>query len=108
MKFRPHRYRTEFPVIFTTSAGTVKATINDVNDTGASLTADGPLQRGEKISMQFLNHQVEAIVQWSVRGKCGIAFHPMLTVAQVNVLRQRSGSQSTNGRHSSTGYAEMT
>ncbi len=105
MEFRPRRYRTEFPITFKTPNGSVKAIINDVNDTGALVTSDALLQRGQKISMQFLNHRVDAIVRWSLRGKYGIVFRPMLTIAQVDVLRQRSGSHGTSERHSSASYA---
>lgn len=106
MQFRSHRYRTEFPITFQTPVGAVKAVINDVNETGALVSIATPLQRGQRISMSYLNNQVQAIVQWSLRGKCGISFRPHLTIAQVDLLRYKSAGHRQT-RHSSTGYAEM-
>jgi hypothetical protein len=103
MQFRPHRYRTEFPTVLNTPVGSVKAVINDVNETGALMTISSPLQRGFKIRMSFLNNHVDAVVQWSLRGKCGIAFRPHLTIAQVDMLRYKQGGHRAM-RHS---YAEM-
>ena len=76
MQSRPHRYRTEFPTVFSTPTGNVKAVINDVNETGALVSISQPLQRGHKIRVSFLNNHIDAIVQWSLRGKCGISFRP--------------------------------
>lgn len=106
MQFRPHRYRTEFPTVLTTPVGSVKAVVDDVNETGALMTISTPLQRGHKIRMSFLNNSVEAVVQWSQRGKCGIAFRPQLTIAQVDMLRYKQGGNQRM-HHSSTRYAEM-
>jgi hypothetical protein len=106
MQFRPHRYRTEFPIVFSTPMGNVNAVINDVNETGALVSISQPLQRGHKIRVSFLNNHIDAIVQWSLRGKCGISFRPQLTIAQVDMLRYKQGGH-RGIRHSSTGYAEM-
>lgn len=107
MKFRPHRYRTEFPVALATPAGNVKAVVNDVNETGVLMTIGDALQRGDPVRMRFLNSHADGIVQWAMRGRCGITFRPHLTMAQVDMLRQRAGSHGASVRHNSSGYSEM-
>ena len=106
MQFRSHRYRTEYPITLKTPIGAVQAVINDVNETGALVSIATPLARGQRISMSYLNNRVEAIVQWSLKGKCGISFRPHLTIAQVDLLRYKSAGH-RQMRHNSTGYAEM-
>lgn len=106
MQFRSHRYRTEFPTTLSTPVGKVKIVINDVNETGALISTQTLLSRGQKVDMVVLNHRIAGIVQWSLRGKCGIAFRPHLTIAQVDMLRYKPGGTRT-ARHSSTAYAEM-
>ncbi|MCO4842248.1 MAG: PilZ domain-containing protein [Yoonia sp.] len=106
MQYRPHRYRTEYPITLITPAGPVKAVIDDVNETGALVTIRGPVARGHKVSMSFLNNRVEAVVHWALRGKCGIAFRPHLTAAQVDALRYKQGGHRSL-RHTSVNYAEM-
>lgn len=68
MQFRPHRYRTEFPTVFSTPMGNVNAVINDVNETGALVSISQPLQRGHKIRVSFLNNHIDAmVVAWQMR-----------------------------------------
>lgn len=106
MQYRPHRYRTEFPTTMRTPFGPAKAVINDVNETGALMETNAHILRGQKIEISFLNNEVSGIVQWVARGRCGITFHPFLTVKQVDALRyKQSGHRGM--LHSSTGYDEM-
>ena len=106
MQYRPHRYRTEFPVILQTPVGPIKSVINDINETGALISIERPLLRGHKIQTSFLNNRISGIVQWAANGKCGVTFRPHLTITQVNSLRyKQSGYRGL--RHNSTGYAEM-
>lgn len=106
MQFRSHRYRTEFPTALSTPIGKLKIIIDDVNETGALISLQETLLRGHKVEMVVLNHRIAGIVQWSLRGKCGIAFRPHLSIAQVDTLRYKSGGL-RNARHTSSGYAEM-
>lgn len=106
MQFRPHRYRTEFPTVLTTPVGKLKITVNDVNETGALVTLKEQLARGQKVEMMVLNQRITAVVQWAMRGKCGITFRPHLSIAQVDLLRYKQGGQSKT-RHRAVGYAEM-
>lgn len=106
MQFRPHRYRTEFPTVLTTPVGKLKITVNDVNETGALVTLKEQLARGQKVEMMVLNQRITAVVQWAMRGKCGITFRPHLSIAQVDLLRYKQGGQS-KPRHRPLGYAEM-
>ncbi len=106
MQFRPHRYRTEFPAVLSTPMGKLKVTINDVNETGALITLPETLARGHKVEMVVLNHRISGIVQWALRGKCGVTFRPHLSIAQVDVLRYKQGGNLT-ARHRTMNYAEM-
>jgi len=106
MKFRPHRYRTEFPVVISTPMGQAKTVINDVNETGALMTTNAPLARGHKIEISVLNQHIRGVVQWSAAGRCGVAFRPHLTINQVDSLRYRQAGRRT-GHHHASGYAEM-
>ena len=71
MQFRPHRYRTEFPTVFSTPMGNVNAVINDVNETGALVSISQPLQRGSQnpreFSQQSHRRNRAMVVAWQMR-----------------------------------------
>ena len=92
--------------MLSTPLGKLKITINDVNETGALISLSETLARGHKVEMVVLNHRIAGVVQWSVRGKCGIAFRPHITIAQVDLLRYKQGGQQAT-RHAPRNYAEM-
>jgi len=106
MQFRPHRYRTEFPTLLSTPIGKVKIVINDVNETGALITLNETLSRGHRVEMVVLNQRITGIVQWAVRGKCGVTFRPHLSIAQVDLLRYKQGGH-RGARHTPNRFAEM-
>lgn len=108
MKFRTHRFPTQFPIKIGTPYGNRMGHVIDVNNEGARLGGLEGLKRGDKLDLDVLSHRVLAIVQWSAKGKTGIAFRPHITDHQVDTLRQRRGARSTGYRGSvGFGYATM-
>ena len=109
MKYRTHRYPTEFPATVKTPTGIIDARIKDVNATGALLITKTPLSVGQSVTFTALGHKMSGVVQWAAPDKCGIKFKPFLTVLQIDILRYKKAGRSLAGhRHSSTGFQEMT
>lgn len=106
MKFRRHRYPTKFPVTLRLSGQDAKATITDVNESGARLTTDADIKRGDRVVITFTMGRIEGIVQWAAGTRVGLAFRPQIPLHMVDTMRygkvplQRS-------RFSSTGLREM-
>lgn len=106
MQYRSHRYPTEFPIDMRTPAGAQRATISDVNTQGARLTGTAGLQRGDKIGLNVLFHQIEAVVRWVNGDMVGISFRPQITEDQLDTLRYRRDARNVF-RPGSVGYRHM-
>ena len=108
MQYRPHRYNTHYPVDLRTPSGPQKATVIDVHSAGARLEGLRNVTRGDKVQLNILSLQADAVVQWVAGGRAGVAFRPAISEAQVDTLRYRP-----DGRRGFTrgavgfGYAEM-
>lgn len=89
MQYRQHRYPTEFPINLRTPIGPQKVTVSDVNSAGARLSGIHNLNRGDKLGINLLSHQVEAIVRWVCHDRAGIVFRPQISEDQVDTLRYR-------------------
>lgn len=108
MQYRPHRYPTEFPVAMRTPTGPQKGKVIDVNNVGARLKGMRDLRRGDKVQVNILSMNVDAVVQWAASETIGITFRPQITDTQVDTLRFRPDGR-TGRRPSSVGFgfAEM-
>ncbi|WP_342071702.1 PilZ domain-containing protein [Yoonia algicola] len=89
MKYRAHRYPTQFPIKLSSLSGLIECQVIDVNSAGARITGAAMLTRGEKVTFHILNHKAEAIVRWVSGTRAGITFRPHLTELQVDMLRYR-------------------
>lgn len=103
MKYRPHRYNTQYPVEVRTPAGQQKAKVLDVNNTGARLEGLSDVQRGNKVQLNILSLRVDAIVQWVAGGRVGLTFRPQITNDQVDILRYRRDGRH-DGRRGTIGF----
>ena len=108
MHYRPHRYHTQFPVAVSTRFGNQRAVVQDVNGTGARLSGVHHLRRGDKLRLNVLSHDVDAVVVWALRDTVGIVFRPGLNPAMLDTLRYRKDGRRNMGR-STVGFqfAEM-
>ena len=94
MKYRPHRYPTQYPVQLQTPAGAVTGIVIDVNETGARLECSAALRRGDKVTVMALTERVPGVVRWVGGRKIGVSFTPMIAKRVVDVLRRADkGSQ---------------
>ncbi len=106
MQYRPHRYQTDFPIKLQTATGRQQGKVIDVNNTGARIEGLANLRRGDKVQLDILYQNADAVVQWISNGFVGITFRPQITDDQVDTLRYRR-----DGRHRSGavgfGFAEL-
>lgn len=108
MKYRPHRYNTQYPIDLSTPAGPQRAKVIDVHNGGARLEGLHDLQRGDKLQLDILSIRVDAVVQWVNGDRAGISFRPQISNDQVDTLRYRRDARNV-ARHNAIGfrYAEM-
>lgn len=90
MKYRSHRYMTQYPVNVHTPRGPQRCEVLDVNHSGARLVGLSNLSRGEKIQLDILSHRVEAIVLWAKTDQVGVVFRPHLPDHQLDTLRRQN------------------
>lgn len=108
MQYRPHRYNTQYPVDLQTPHGQQRGKVIDVNNAGARIEGLRNLRRGDKLRLNILSLQAEAVVQWVSGDRVGILFRPQITNDQVDTLRYRRDGRSDNRRGSiGFGFVEM-
>ena len=105
MKYRQHRYPTDYLVPLRTPHGPATARVTDCNNGGARLAGVGGLERGDKLRLDILSHYVDAVVLWAQDRQAGIAFRPQLSDRLVDTLRKRTNARSWGQGHS--GFREM-
>ncbi|WP_375255563.1 PilZ domain-containing protein [Yoonia sp.] len=93
MKYRSHRYLTQYPVNVHTAQGLQRCEVLDVNHSGARLVGLENLTRGDRIQLDILSHRVEAIVLWSKTNQVGVAFRPHLPDHHLDTLRRQRGNK---------------
>ena len=98
MRYRPHRYNTQYPVQIATRAGAQQGKVLDVNNTGARIEGLRDVRRGDKVQLSILSHRVDAVVQWVAGGRVGLTFRPQITNDQVDTLRYRKDSRGCHRR----------
>jgi len=103
MKYRSHRYPTQFPVQVRTAFGRQNARVVDVNAGGARLAGLRDLQRGDKIQLDVLSQKVSAVVLWANAGNIGVCFRPQLTGRLLDTL-QYSAKQRTGSHRQTVGF----
>ena len=89
MKYRTHRYNTEYPIDMRTPVGCQKCKVLDVHNAGARVTGMQHLRRGDKVRMKILSQDINAVVQWVSGMRAGISFRPQISDELVDLLRYR-------------------
>lgn len=103
MKYRSHRFATQFPVQVCTPIGRQNAQVINVNTGGAQLSGLHDLQRGDKIQLDVLSHHVEAVVLWADEKHAGVCFRPNLSSHLLDTL-QRCNTRRAGGYSPSVGF----
>ncbi len=98
MQYRSHRYPTQFPLRVQTRQGSQQGEVVDVNHSGARLTGLKRLSRGDKIKLDILSHNVDAVVLWTSGERLGVMFRPKISEHHLDTLRQRCNRRSTPQR----------
>jgi hypothetical protein len=108
MKYRSHRYPTQFPMQVRTAHGLKRCHVVNVSQEGARLSGLDMLKRGEKVQLDVLSHRIDAVVLWAKAGHAGITFRPKLNDNQLDTLLQRrtASGAATRGRVGFS-FAEM-
>ncbi len=108
MRYRPHRYPTQYPIALRTPVGPQRGEIIDVNNTGARLSGLHDLHQGDKVELELMTYLLVAVVQWTAGERAGVTFHPRITDHQLDMLRYRRDRRNTGGRGSvGFGFAEL-
>lgn len=108
MRYRPHRYQTQFPIALRTPSGPQRGEVLDVNNAGARIAGLHNLQQGDTIELELLSDRIEAIVQWACGTRAGVTFRPRITNRQLDMLRFRPDRPTTVGRGTvGFGFAEL-
>lgn len=107
MRYRPHRYPTEFPVMLHTPGGMAKAVVTDINQSGARIAGNAHLRRGDQVVVAALNEKARGIVRWVGKDKIGISFTPMISERMVDHLRFAEKRIRGLRRYNSSSLQEM-
>ena len=104
MKYRSHRYPTNFPVQVRTGLGRQSAHVVDVHSDGAQLSGLRNVHRGDKIQLDVLSQTVEAIVLWSKENRVGVCFRPKLSSHLLDTLHHNNKKRHSSGYRPSVGF----
>ena len=74
--------------------GRLRAAILNVNEGGAQLCDAVGLSVGDPVQFQVLHDRISAVVKWATAGKAGLAFHPKISIDQIDAIRSRFHAQS--------------
>lgn len=89
MQYRPHRYRSDYTVQVDAPMGQLRAAISNVNEGGAQLRDTCGLRAGDPVQFNVLQNRISGVVQWATGTSAGLAFHPQITVDQIDAIRNR-------------------
>ena len=106
MRFRRHRYPTEYPVTVHLAGGEHRAFVIDVTEAGARLRGLPGATRGDAVTLVTAAGTATGTVRWAAGDRCGIAFRPQISLRMVDSLRFAKVPM-TGGRYSSVGLREL-
>ena len=89
MKYRPHRYPTNYATQIAYGRSRQPAEIYDVARTGAKLKGPRGLRPGDKLRVSVLSNEIEAVVIWTKAPFTGVAFRPEIPDRLVSVICRR-------------------
>ena len=89
MQYRPHRYRSDYDVHVDAPMGKMRAAIANVNEAGAQLRDTAGLRAGDPVAFNVLQSRISGVVQWATGNRAGLAFHPEISVDQIDAIRNR-------------------
>ena len=107
MKFRPHRHKTDFPVSIRTPAGTIKATMRNVNTGGALILTRTGVEPGAWIEIVVRGQKLQGRVKWSNDMGFGFTFDRPLSNMMLDWIRHSKRAGDYRMRFSSVGLREM-
>ncbi|SLN31506.1 PilZ domain protein [Pseudooctadecabacter jejudonensis] len=86
---REPRLPTKAPIILSARGFGRKFVVENVSSSGAGLTGAKDLRVGERVTLNFKNKSVDAIVRWAANRRVGVAFRERLDDALVHSIAQR-------------------
>jgi hypothetical protein len=107
MKFRNHRYQSDFPTQVSSFAGQQRLTLTNVNKSGAHLVGKAKLVKDEMVRIKIIEQTFTAQVRWTKEGRAGVSFLPVLTQRTLEVIGQRVGVRTKERRFDSSTLREL-
>lgn len=73
-RYRKGRLTAEFCLDVETGAGTVTATVIDVNEYGMRICGNFDVEPGEDLTAQLPEWEISGVIKWARRPYCGVLF----------------------------------